>query len=128
NAGPGAIAGLFVHARHAHFDGPRLAGWWGQEVSTRFRMQPQFRPQPGAAGWQLSTLPVLASAPLLASLQLFDDAGGIAPLRHASLELTGYLAHLLTQELQDQVDIITPLEPHRRGCQLSLRLHAGEQE
>src|SRR5699024_4927124 len=82
NAGPGAIAGLFVHARHAHFDGPRLAGWWGQEVSTRFRMQPQFRPQPGAAGWQLSTLPVLASAPLLASLQLFDDAGGIAPLRH----------------------------------------------
>ncbi|RFF27576.1 MULTISPECIES: kynureninase [unclassified Wenzhouxiangella] len=126
NAGPGAIAGLFVHERHAHFDGPRLAGWWGQDVHTRFQMRPRFRPEAGAAGWQLSTLPILATAPLLASLQLFEEAGGIETLRHASLELTGYLAHLLQQELEDEIDIVTPLEPHRRGCQLSLRLHAGE--
>ncbi|WP_376690727.1 kynureninase [Wenzhouxiangella sp. EGI_FJ10409] len=126
NAGPGAIAGLFVHERHARFDGPRLAGWWGQDVQTRFRMRPHFRPEAGAAGWQLSTLPILATAPLLASLQLFEDAGGINALRAASLELTGRLAHRLQERLASEVDIITPLEPHRRGCQLSLRLHAGE--
>jgi kynureninase len=126
NAGPGAIAGLFVHERHARYDGPRLAGWWGQDVHTRFQMRPRFRPQAGAAGWQLSTLPILATAPLLASLQMFEDAGGIDALRSASLELTGHLAHRLHESLDDQVDIITPLEPHRRGCQLSIRLHAGE--
>ena len=126
NAGPGAIAGLFVHERHARFDGPRLAGWWGQDVHTRFQMRPRFRPEAGAAGWQLSTLPILATAPLLASLQMFEDAGGIQPLRRASLDLTGYLAHLMAEELGDAIQIITPLEPHRRGCQLSMRLRAGE--
>ena len=29
NAGPGAVAGCFVHERHAHTDRPRFAGWWG---------------------------------------------------------------------------------------------------
>lgn len=125
NGGPGAIGGLFVHERHKHFDGPRLAGWWGQDVSTRFRMRPRFDPEAGAAGWQLSTLPVLATAPLLASLQLFTEAGGIAPLRQASLDLTGHLAHCLHERLAERIEILTPMEPHRRGCQLSLRLHAG---
>ena len=57
---------------------------------------------------------------------VFEDAGGIQALRSASLALTGHLAHRLGRELGDDIDIITPLEPHRRGCQLSLRLHAGE--
>jgi len=126
NGGPGAIGGLFVHERHAHFDGPRLAGWWGQDLATRFRMRPRFQPEAGAAGWQLSTLPVLATAPLLASLQIFEEAGGIQALRRSSLDLTGHLAHRLGERLDQAIEIITPLEPHRRGCQLSLRLHAGE--
>src|SRR5690606_36383868 len=37
NAGPGAVAGCFVHARHARTDRPRLACWWGHYESTRFR-------------------------------------------------------------------------------------------
>jgi kynureninase len=126
NAGPGAIAGLFVHERHAHFEGPRLAGWWGQDVPTRFRMAREFRPERGAPGWQLSTLPILATAPLLASLQLYDEAGGIDPLRRASLDLSGHLARRIHEQLDDHIEIITPLEPQRRGCQLSLRVRAGE--
>ncbi len=32
NGGPGAVAGCFVHQRHARaFDRPRLAGWWGHD-------------------------------------------------------------------------------------------------
>lgn len=123
NSGPGAIGGAFVHERHAHrVDLPRLAGWWGHDKTTRFAMPQQFVLLPGAEGWQLSNPPILACAPLLAALQLFQDAG-IKALRNKSLQLTAYLEHLLVSQLAKQISLITPREPHARGCQLSLRLH-----
>src|SRR3546814_11787214 len=51
NAGPGAVGGCFVHARHARTDRPRFAGWWGHAQASRFRMAPAFSPTPGADGW-----------------------------------------------------------------------------
>jgi kynureninase len=48
-------------------------------------------------------------------------------LRKLSLELTGHLAHLIQERLADRINIITPLEPHRRGCQLSLQVRAGRE-
>ena len=125
NAGPGAIGGCFVHARHAQrFDLPRLAGWWGHDPHTRFEMGPDFRPTPGAQGWQLSNPPILATAPLIASLRLFAEAG-LPALRRKSIELTGWLEGELRAQLGSHVDIITPADPAQRGCQLSLRLRAG---
>ncbi len=124
NAGPGAVAGCFVHQRHAEADLPRLAGWWGHDETTRFRMGPDFKPMRGAEGWQLSNPPVLALAALWASLELFAEAGMDA-LRHASLTMTGHLARRLTEIVDDRIAILTPLEPHRRGCQLSLRVRSG---
>ena len=38
-------------------------------------MDPQFRPSPGAKGYQHSCTPVLSSIPLLATLELIDKAG-----------------------------------------------------
>lgn len=39
NAGPGAIAGIFVHSQHAENKKLTvLRGWWGHEKSTRFHM------------------------------------------------------------------------------------------
>ena len=126
NAGPGAVAGCFVHERHAQrFDLPRFAGWWGHDKSTRFVMPPRFSPLPGAEGWQLSNPPILSLAPLLASLDLFDQAGMTA-LRAKSEALTGYLEHLIRERCGDQVAILTPPEPAERGCQLSLRLKDGK--
>ncbi|PPV09776.1 kynureninase [Xanthomonas axonopodis] len=124
NAGPGAVGGCFVHARHADGDLPRMAGWWGHEQQTRFRMDPQFVPSPGAEGWQLSNPPVLALAPLRASLAVFDQAG-MAALRAKSEQLTAHLEQLIHARVPQVLQIVTPAEPARRGCQLSLRVAGG---
>lgn len=124
NAGPGAVAGAFVHARHARARLPRFEGWWGRNQATRFEMRPEFEPAPGAEGWQLSNPPILALAPLRVSLELFQRAG-MAQLRAKSLRLTAYLAWLIETRLGDVLEILTPGQPERRGAQLSLRVRAG---
>jgi kynureninase len=121
NSGPGAVAGCFVHERHARAALPRFAGWWGHDQSTRFKMGPDFVPTPGADGWQLSNPPIFALAPLRVSLDVFQRAG-IARLREKSIALTGYLAWLIETQLSNIVEIVTPRELERRGCQLSLRV------
>ena len=126
NSGPGSVGGCFVHERHGSNAAlPRLAGWWGHDKATRFRMQSGFVPIPGAEGWQLSNPPILSLAAIRASLEVFDEAGGMDPLREKSIRLTGYLEWLLRRELPDKVEIFTPAEPARRGCQLSLRVRSG---
>jgi kynureninase len=124
NSGPGAVGGAFVHERHAETDRPRFAGWWGHDKRTRFHMGPDFVPTPGADGWQLSNPPILALAPLRVSMEIFQRAG-LARLREKSLALTGWLAERVQADLGDVLDIVTPLAPHRRGAQLSLRVRAG---
>lgn len=124
NAGPGAVGGAFVHARHAHAELPRFAGWWGHDQATRFQMGPSFQPTPGADGWQLSNPPILALAPLRASLEIFHRAG-MARLRAKSEQLTGYLEWLVNTLLADTLEIVTPAEPARRGAQLSIRVQGG---
>jgi len=125
NGGPGAVAGAFVHERHARdFTGPRFAGWWGHDKASRFLMGPDFRPMPGAEGWQLSNPPVLGMAALLASLEIFMEAG-MERLRSKSRALTGYLAEQVAGRFADEVRVITPTEASRRGCQLSLELRDG---
>lgn len=122
NGGPGTVGGAFVHARHASANSlPRFAGWWGHDRSSRFRMGPGFQPIPGAEGWQLSNPPILAMAPLAASLQHFADVG-MPALRRKSVALTNYFAELVQARLPGRVQVITPAEPAQRGAALSLRL------
>ena len=124
NSGPGALAGAFVHERHGD-DGsiPRFAGWWGNDPDSRFQMQliPEFVPQKGAAGWQLSNPPILAAAPLVASLELFDEAG-MSALCAKSRALTGYLEYLLRESMPETCSVITPSSTSERGCQLSIHV------
>ena len=124
NSGPGAVAGCFVHERHHHADLPRFAGWWGHDKETRFQMGLEFVPIRTAEGWQLSNPPILALAPILASLEIFEEAGMNA-LREKSGKLTGYLEFMLKDRLKDRIEIITPTNPAERGCQLSLRVVGG---
>ncbi len=122
NAGPGAVGGCFVHERHGERrDLPRFAGWWGHPETTRFEMGPQFTPMVGAQGWQISNPPILSTAPLLASLDVFRRAG-MSRLREKSIALTGFLQSLVENLLPRAVQIVTPAAAAERGCQLSLRL------
>ncbi|MGD0543555.1 MAG: kynureninase [Candidatus Acidiferrales bacterium] len=122
NAGPGAIAGCFVHERHARESHlPRFAGWWGHDKENRFRMPPDFAAIPGAEGWQLSNPSILSAAALRASLDIFDEAT-MQRLRGKSEQLTGYLEFLLDQAWSKNFSIITPRDSSHRGAQLSLRL------
>jgi kynureninase len=132
NAGPGAVAGAFVHERHATNPNlPRFAGWFGNDPNTRFRLhlEPEFVPVPSADGWQISNPPILSMAPLRASLAIFDEAGGMEPLRAKSIKLTGYLQFLLSGAgEQGRFKLITPHEPHARGSQLSIQVQEHPKE
>ncbi|MBN9381369.1 MAG: kynureninase [Chitinophagaceae bacterium] len=120
NGGPGAVGGAYVHERYAHNrDHIRLGGWWGNEEATRFKMEKGFIPKPTASGWNLSTNQVFNMTALKASLRLFDEAG-MERLRAKSMELTNYLSFLLQQLPNLRFDIITPIDPAKRGAQLSL--------
>ena len=122
NGGPGAPSGIFIHERHlGNVHVPRFEGWWGHDKSTRFKMPDEFSPIDTAEAWQLSNPPIFSMAPLLASLEIYNEAG-MNNLREKSIQLTNYLEFLIQSELKDEVEIITPSNTLDRGCQLSLRL------
>ncbi|KAJ8522861.1 hypothetical protein ONZ45_g550 [Pleurotus djamor] len=129
NSGPGGIAGLFMHEKWNESEAPKLAGWWGHELNTRFAMPPTFSPIPGAQGFQQSNPSALTIASLLGSLEVFQKAGMLGPIRKRSVQLTGALEKLLKQSqyfvpLNDAVKypsdgrpgftIITPEDPESR--------------
>lgn len=128
NSGPGAIGGCFIHQRH-HSDGalPRFNGWWGNDRGSRFLMAPGFAPSAGAAAWQLSNPPVLSMAPLRASLAVFE-AAGMDRLRRKSKLMSAYLAEGIVSKLDRVLEILTPTDAERRGCQLSLRVRSGRDD
>jgi kynureninase len=125
NSGPGGISGIFVHEKH--FENKKLnrfEGWWGYRQDKRFLMAPGFQPDKGAAGWQVSTSPIMLLALHKAALDIFEQAGGLAPLYAKSELLTGYLEFLIDEINQQKGEsiftIITPRNKNERGCQLSI--------
>ena len=131
NAGPGAIAGAYLHERHAtNAKLLRFAGWFGNDTNTRFQMQlePEFVPVASADAWQVSNPPIFSMAPLLASLSIFDEAGGMQRLREKSVKLTGYLEFLISRAGSKHYSVITPSDANARGCQLSILAHENPKE
>lgn len=122
NAGPGSLSGLFVHEKHANKkELPRFAGWWNHNKETRFNMRQPFDVMTGAEGWQLSNPPILSMAAIRASLHIFEKVGMDALLQK-SKQLTGYFEFLINLIDSEKIKIITPKNPHERGCQLSIQV------
>ncbi|MEO6730134.1 MAG: kynureninase [Ferruginibacter sp.] len=125
NSGPGSIAGAFVH--ETHLDNtklPRLEGWWGNSITTRFKMEKNFTPSLTAESWSMSTTPVMLLAAHKASLEIFA-AAGFDNLLAKSKVLNEYLFFTL-QHINQPVEkftIITPGNIEERGCQVSLSIH-----
>ena len=123
NGGPGGVGGAFVHERHVGDRSlPKFLGWWGQRPDIRFEMGTVFDPIGTAESWQLSNAPILAMAALRASLDVFDRAGGMEPLRAKSERQLEYLDFLLAEVIGDRVKSITPTALAERGCQYALRI------
>ncbi len=127
NSGPGSLSGCFIHERHHNSDLPRFEGWWGNDKRTRFLMEDDFIQIPTAEAWQLSNPPILSMAAIKSSLDIFSHAT-MPALRTKSLRLTQYLEDLVISSEHKDINIITPLEPHRRGCQLSLQMKVPDKE
>ncbi|CAH0258970.1 Kynureninase [Pedobacter sp. Bi27] len=125
NSGPGGISGIFVHEKHfRNTQLNRFAGWWGYQESKRFKMEKGFIPEAGADGWQVSCTQVMPMALYHASLQIFEEAGFIEPLRNKSISLTAYLEFIINEVNKElgimQYKIITPKVAKDRGAQLSI--------
>ncbi len=124
NAGPGSVAGAFVHERHhQNTNLPLFAGWWGHDKASRFKMDKTFIPIQSVERWQLSNAPIFSMAAYKASLDIFDEVG-MDKLIAKSKELTSYL-EFIVEEINKQkgncLEIITPKQ--NRGCQLSIVAH-----
>jgi kynureninase len=130
NSGPGGVAGAYIHQKHiANKSLQRLAGWWGHDKESRFKMEKGFNPIETAEGWQLSNAPVLSMAAHKASLDIFEDAGMENLLPKAKM-LSDYLLFILDEinaALDKKIiDIITPRND--KGCQVSiLMLEKGKE-
>ena len=120
-AGPGSPSGVFIHERYHDWDGPRFLGWWGHNKDSRFDMPSTFDPILTSEGWQISNAPVMGMAPLLASMDIYDEAG-ISAIRKKGKDLASYMEYLI-KELIPVVNIITP---ESRGCQLSIVVPDGK--
>lgn len=126
NASAGNVGAIFVNDRHGNnTDTPRFGGWWGHNKERRFLMENTFEPMTGAEGWQLSNVPIMGMAVLKSSLGIFA-AVGIENLRQKSIRLTAFLEFVfndIVNQFPDfELEIITPKQAEKRGCQLSVKL------
>ncbi len=131
NSGPGNASGCFINKKyHNKKDIPRFEGWWGHNKERRFLMEPEFQPEPNADAWQISNAPVLALAPYLASLEMFDEVGmpALIEKRDKIVAYLEFILHEIDKEVESTFEIITPSNQAERGTQLSVFLHGEGRE
>jgi len=131
NSGPGNASGCFINEKyHNKKDIPRFEGWWGHNKERRFLMEPEFQPEPTADAWQISNAPILALAPYLASLEIFDEVGMSALIekRNKIVAYLEFVLHEIDKEVDSTFEILTPGDQNERGTQLSVFLHGEGKE
>ena len=118
NGGPGAPAFAYVAERHLDRLRQPVQGWMGRV--DLFEMGPGYEPAPGIRSVLSGTPPILAMVPLLAGLELLEEAG-IAAVRSKSVLLTQYAVELADAWLVPLgFGIASPRDPARRGGHVTL--------
>ena len=97
SGGPGAVAGLYINARHFSRE-PGLSGWWGNRKDTQFELRDSFEHADNAGGWQTGTGSVFSLAGVDGALDIYEGVD-MAQVRAKSLDLTAYLMYLIDTEL-----------------------------
>lgn len=119
NGGPGAVAGLYVNEKHLGTH-PGLAGWFSSDKRVQFDLDVTLTAAADASAYQVGTPHVLSLAPLIGSLNLFEEAG-IGAIREKSLKLTQFMMDIIDENLtQYGFRIGTPREAVRRGGHVAL--------
>ena len=118
---PSAVP-TFTERHHGTTEIQRFQGWWGHDKDSRFEMINEFVPIPSVEAWQLSNPAIMSMAPLVASLEVFAQAGGIGPLREKTEKMVGYMDYLVDTHLAGKAISLTPRDMSARGCQSSLRI------
>ena len=93
-------------------------------------MEPEFQPEPNADAWQISNAPILAMAPYLASLEMFDEVGmpALIEKRNKIVAYLEFVLHEIDKDVDSSFEIITPADQGKRGTQLSVFLHGEGRE
>ena len=118
NGGPGAPAFAYVAGRHLGRLRQPVQGWMGR--ADMFEMGPGYEAAPGIRAVLSGTPPILAMVPLLAGLELLEEAG-IAAVRTKSVLLTEYAVALAEAWLVPLgFGIASPRDPACRGGHVTL--------
>ncbi|WP_053219973.1 kynureninase [Virgibacillus senegalensis] len=114
NGGPGSVGGLYVNRRHFG-KAPGLAGWFSSDKEKQFDMEHTLTPASTAGAFQIGTPHILSMAPLIGSLNMFEEAG-MDRIRSKSLQLTDYLLYLIDHFLAGyHFTVANPLMHKARG-------------
>src|SRR5699024_4694694 len=114
NGGPGSIAVVYVNKRHLKAK-PGLAGWFSSDKQKQFDMKHTLTAATDASAFQMGTPHMLSAAPLLGSLEMFQEIGMDKVRRH-SLAKTNYMMDLIDSELREfNFTMANPREEKSRG-------------
>lgn len=114
NGGPGSVGGIYMAKRHHHLSAS-LKGWFGSHKDTQFDMSHTFEQAPDVSQLQIGTPHIFSMAPLIGSLEIFNEAG-IKNIREKSLKLTRFMSEMIEVVLETHdIKIVTPKDDNMRG-------------
>lgn len=119
NGGPGATAFLYIRRDLQEKLFSPIWGWWAD--ADPFSFNNKFSPAGGMKRFLAGSVPVLSSATLDTSLDIFEEAG-MDNLREKSVEMTSFFIDLTREHLAPLgFSLGSPEKPEMRGSHVSLK-------
>jgi kynureninase len=124
NGGPGSPSFIYVASElQGELENP-LPGWLGHERP--FDFSSSYEPASGIRAFLTSSPPIAALVALEAGVSSFAGVT-IEQARRKSVGLTSLFADVVAENPSSRLELVSPLDPARRGSQVSFRHHNAEQ-